>query len=33
MKYLAELLALLQVPQLGAQRIGRLLSEIDFAEF
>lgn len=33
MKYLTELLALLQVPQLGAQRIGRLLSEIDFAEF
>ncbi|AUI66777.1 MULTISPECIES: DNA-processing protein DprA [Glaesserella] len=33
MKHLTSLLALLQVPQLGAQRIGRLLAEVDFAEF
>lgn len=29
----AKLLALLQVPQIGAYKIGRLLAEIDFAEF
>lgn len=28
-----DLLRLLQVPQFGAQRIGRLLSEVDFAQF
>ncbi|MEG9499280.1 DNA-processing protein DprA [Mannheimia indoligenes] len=28
-----NLLRLLQVPQFGAQRIGRLLSEVDFAQF
>ncbi|UVV65039.1 DNA-processing protein DprA [Glaesserella parasuis] len=33
MTHLTKLLALLQVPQLGAQRIGRLLSEVDFGEF
>ncbi|MBV6523471.1 DNA-protecting protein DprA [Ursidibacter maritimus] len=30
---ITKLLALLQVPQLGAQRIGRLLNEVDFAVF
>ena len=29
----ADLLKLLQIPQLGAQRIARLLSEVDFAQF
>lgn len=33
MTHLTKLLVLLQVPQLGAQRIGRLLSEVDFGEF
>lgn len=33
MTYLTQLLTLLQVPQLGAQRIGKLLNEVDFAEF
>ncbi len=33
MSYHTALLKLLQVPQLGAQRIGRLLAEVDFAEF
>ncbi|QLB20745.1 DNA protecting protein DprA [Vespertiliibacter pulmonis] len=33
MIYTNELLRLLQVPQLGAQRIGRLLNEVDFSEF
>ncbi|WGE33663.1 DNA-processing protein DprA [Actinobacillus genomosp. 1] len=28
-----DLLKLLQIPQLGAQRIARLLSEVDFAQF
>ena len=28
-----KLLALLQVPQLGAQKIGRLLNEVDFTVF
>ncbi|MDH2998411.1 DNA processing protein DprA [Pasteurellaceae bacterium LFhippo2] len=28
-----EILKLLQIPQFGAQRIGRLLAEVDFAEF
>lgn len=33
MTYHEELLKLLQVPQLGAQRIGRLLAEVNFADF
>lgn len=33
MTYINELLRLLQVPQIGAQRIGRLLTEVDFGEF
>lgn len=33
MAYQYNLLRLLQVPQFGAQRIGRLLSEVDFAQF
>lgn len=33
MVYQYDLLRLLQVPQMGAQRIGRLLSELDFVEF
>ncbi|QIM61965.1 DNA protecting protein DprA [Pasteurellaceae bacterium Orientalotternb1] len=33
MAHLNALLRLLQVPQLGAQRIGRLLSEVNFSEF
>ncbi|MGX2975392.1 DNA-processing protein DprA, partial [Ursidibacter arcticus] len=30
---ITKLLALLQVPQLGAQKIGRLLNEVDFTVF
>lgn len=33
MAHLSALLRLLQIPQLGAQRIGRLLGEVDFSEF
>ena len=33
MNHLVSLLKLLQVPQIGAQRIARLMSEVDFAEF
>lgn len=33
MNHLVSLLKLLQVPQIGAQRIARLMNEIDFAEF
>lgn len=33
MVYQYDLLRLLQVPQIGPQRIGRLLSEIDFKQF
>lgn len=33
MIYTNELLRLLQVPKLGAQRISRLLNEVDFGEF
>lgn len=33
MQQLEKLLALLQVPQLGAQKIGRLLSDIHFEQF
>lgn len=33
MAEMAKLLALLQIPQLGAQRIGRLLAEVDFDQF
>ncbi|STY61939.1 DNA-processing protein DprA [Mannheimia haemolytica] len=33
MAYQYDLLRLLQVPQIGPQRIGRLLAELDFAEF
>ncbi|MDD0824330.1 DNA-processing protein DprA [Mannheimia sp. AT1] len=33
MDYHYNLLRLLQVPQFGAQRIGRLLSEVDFSQF
>lgn len=33
MAHLNALLRLLQVPQLGAQRIGRLLSEVNFSDF
>lgn len=33
MPYLTQILRLLQIPQLGAQRIGRLLAEVDFAQF
>lgn len=33
MAYHYDLLRLLQVPQMGAQRIGRLLAELNFAEF
>lgn len=33
MNYAVELLRLAQVPQFGAQRIGRLLEQVDFAEF
>lgn len=33
MAYQYDLLRLLQVPQIGAQRIGRLLAEVDFEQF
>lgn len=33
MAYRYDLLRLLQVPQIGPQRIGRLLAEVDFAQF
>ncbi len=33
MNHLVSLLKLLQVPQIGAQRIARLMNEVDFAEF
>ena len=33
MNHLVSLLKLIQVPQIGAQRIARLMSEVDFAEF
>lgn len=33
MAYQYDLLRFLQVPQMGAQRIGRLLAEVDFAQF
>lgn len=33
MNQIEKLLTLLQIPQLGAQRIGRLLSELDFTQF
>ncbi|MDH2924797.1 DNA processing protein [Nicoletella semolina] len=33
MNYSVELLKLMQIPQLGPQRIGRLLAEVDFATF
>ena len=33
MNHLVSLFKLLQVPQIGAQRIARLMNEVDFAEF